>query len=140
MLRCVEPGQRVVVAVWESLDRSDAYPISVDLLLRRAGPAAADALRAPFVLGDIDELVALFGEAGASAVSVDTRNGTARFPSVRSMIEADLRGWLPVMGVFLDDDVIELILTEAEDELREYVTADGTMAFNAPAHIVTAQP
>lgn len=139
MLRCVKPGRRAVVAVWESLERSDAYPISVDLLLRRAGPAAADALRAPFVLGDIDELESLFGEAGASAVSIDTQSGNARFPSVRSMVEADLRGWLPVMGVFLDDDLIELILAEAEDELSEYVTADGTMTFNAPAHIVTAQ-
>ncbi len=127
------------MAVWDSLERSEAYPISVDLLNRRAGPAAADALRAPFVLGDTDELRSLFEEAGASKVSIDTRHGTARFPSVRSMVEADLRGWLPVMGVVLDDDLIELVLAEAEETLSEYVTADGQMVFDAPAHIVTAQ-
>ena len=139
MLRCAKPGSRVTVAVWDSLDRSEAYPISVDLLNRRAGPAAAEALRAPFVLGDTDQLLSLFDEAGASRVTIDTRHGTARFPSVRSMVEADLRGWLPVMGVTLDDDLIEQVLAEAEEALSEYVIADGQMVFDAPAHIVTAQ-
>jgi SAM-dependent methyltransferase len=139
MLRCAKPGRPVVVAVWEALERSEAYPISVDLLDRQAGPAAADALRAPFVVGDTDELRSLFAEAGASAVSIDTQHGTARFPSVRTMVEADLRGWLPVMGVFLDDEVIEAILADAEDAMSGYVTDDGQMVFDAPAHIVTAQ-
>lgn len=139
MLRCAKPGTRVAVVVWEALERSEAYPISVDLLNRRAGPAAADAVRAPFVLGDTDELRSLFEEAGAPAVSIDTQHGTARFPSVRSMVEADLRGWLPLMGVVLDDELIELILAEAEHALSEYVTVDGEMVFDTFAHIVTAQ-
>ncbi len=139
MLRCAKPGARVAVAVWAALERSQAYPILVDLLNRRAGPTAADALRAPFALGDVDELRGLFEKAGASAVSIDTLHGTARFPSVRTMVDADLRGWLPVMGVFLENDLIELILAEAEDALCEYVAIDGEMVFDAPAHIVTAQ-
>jgi len=139
MLRCAKPGAMVVVAVWEALERSEAYPISVDLLDRRAGSAAADALRAPFALGDTNELQGLFHEAGASVVSIETQHGTARFPSVRAMVEADLRGWLPVMGVLLDDDLIGRILTEAEQALSQHVTADGQMVFDAPAHIVTAR-
>jgi SAM-dependent methyltransferase len=140
MLRCAKPGARVVVAVWDSLERSEAFPISVDLLNRHAGAAAADALRAPFVLGDAEELRNVFDQAGASVVSIDTRTGTARFPSVRTMVEADLRGWLPVMGVFLDDVLIEAILDEADEALRDYVTDDGTMVLDATAHLVTAQP
>ncbi len=140
MLRCVRPGGRIAVAVWEALDRSEAYPITVELFRNRAGEAAADALRAPFVLGDTDELRALFDEAGASSIAIETQHGTARFPSVRSMVEADLRGWLPVMGVTLDEPLIEQILTEAEDLLAEFVTAEGTMVFDAPAHVVSASP
>lgn len=139
MFRGAKPGHRIAVAVWDALERSAAYPAAVDLLERLAGPDAADALRAPFVLGDIDELRGLFEQAGASEVSIDTRSGTARFPSVRSMAEADLRGWLPVMGVDLDDALIEAILGEAEDALRDFVTADGAMVFDAPAHVVTAR-
>jgi CheY-like chemotaxis protein len=138
MLRCVKPTGRTAVAVWDALERSEAYPISVELLERRAGGAAADALRAPFVLGDAGVLRELFEAAGASSVSIETHHGTARFPSVRAMVEADLRGWLPVMGVVLEDDLIEQILDEADQVLAEYVSDGGEMVFDAPAHIVTA--
>ncbi|MGB3736926.1 MAG: methyltransferase domain-containing protein [Ilumatobacter sp.] len=139
MLRCTKPAGNVTVAVWDALERSAAYPTSVELLDRRAGSDAANALRAPFVMGDPDDLRALFESAGASAVSINTLTGTARFPSVRTMVEADLRGWLPVMGVVLADELIESILTEAEHALKNYVSETGEMIFDAPAHIVTAQ-
>ena len=54
------------------------------------------------------------------------------------MVEADLRGWLPVMGVSLTEDLIEAILADAEHILAEYVTDDGTVEFSSPAHIVVA--
>ena len=139
MLRCLRPGGLVAVAVWDGLERSEAYPISVDLLERRAGSAAADALRAPFVLGDTGELRGLFEDAGAVVVSMDTQHGTASFPSIRSMVEADLRGWLPVLGVHLDDDVVDSILDAAEDALSAYKTSAGAMVFDTPAHIVVAR-
>ena len=140
MLRCVRPDGRIAVAVWEALDRSEAYPITVEVFRNRAGEAAADALRAPFVLGDTAELWSLFEEAGASSVTIETHHGTARFPSVRSMVEADLRGWLPVMGVTLDEPLIQQILVEAEELLAEFVTDDGTMEFDSPAHVISASP
>jgi hypothetical protein len=71
------------------------------------------------------------------SVGIETVNGAARFPSIKTMVEADLRGWLPVMGVFLDEDQIQSILEEAETALAEYVCAEGDVVFNAPAHIVT---
>jgi hypothetical protein len=45
MLRVLAPGC-LSVAVWESLERSDACPLEVDLLERIAGAPAGDALRA----------------------------------------------------------------------------------------------
>lgn len=139
MLRVLVPGGRMAVAVWESLDNSEAYSLEVALLERLAGPQAADALRAPFVLGERDGLFALFRDAGAVSVDVNSHRVTARFPSIRTMVEADLRGWLPVMGVTLTEKQIEIILTEAQDALGRYVMSNGTMEFDAPGHIVTAQ-
>ncbi|MCP5199535.1 MAG: methyltransferase domain-containing protein [Gammaproteobacteria bacterium] len=139
MLRVLVPGGRFAVAVWDALERSAGYPDLVDLLERRAGRAAADALRAPFVLGDRDALAALFRDAGASTVDVVTHHGTARFPSVRALVEADLRGWLPVMGVELDDDLVESLLAAAEPLLQPYVTPAGTVEFDAPAHLVSGR-
>ena len=122
MVRVLKPGGRLAVAVWDSLDNSDAYPIAVKLLERLAGDDAANALRAPFVLGDKDALVALFEDSGVESVGIETVIGEARFPSIKTMVEADLRGWLPVMGVFLNEDQIQSILEEAETALAEYVT------------------
>ncbi len=139
MLRVAAPGGRLAVAVWDRLESSAAYSIAVDLLERVAGRPAADALRAPFVLGDRAELAALFESAGAASVTIATRTGSARFPSIRTMVEADLRGWLPVMGVVLEEPVIERILTAAEAALASCVAGDGRVVFDASAHIVTGR-
>ena len=136
MLRVLGPGGRLAIAVWDSLDHTPAYAAEVSLLARIAGQRAADALRAPFVLGDQKELEALFASLRQMSFTITTHHGTGRFPSIRSMVEADLRGWLPVMGVSLTEDVIGRILTEAEDTLRPYLAADGRVVFDSPAHIV----
>lgn len=138
MLRCAKEGAKIAIAVWGALDHSEAFPTTVDLLDKRVGSDAADALRAPFVLGDTGELRSIFSNAGARAISIDTQVGTARFPSVRTMFEADLRGWLPLMGVFLDEVVIEELLAEAESRLQSFVDDSGAMVFRVPAHIITA--
>ena len=129
LTRVLAPGGRIAVAVWESLERSEAYPIEVALLEEIAGSQAADALRAPFMLGDRTELVKLFQSAGAASVEATTHRGTARFPSVRTMVEADLRGWLPVMGVVLPEEQIQHVLEQADRALSHYVTAEGVVEF-----------
>lgn len=136
-LRVLVPSGRLAVLVWDSLDHIPAYAAEVALLERVAGRPAADALRAPFVLGDRNDLAALFWDAGVASVEVTTHPGTARFPSARVMVEADLRGWLPVMGVVLSEHQIARILKEAEQVLASYVRPDGTVVFDTSAHIVT---
>lgn len=139
MLRVLAPGGRLAVAVWDSLDNIPAYASEVALLERTAGRRAADALRAPFVLGHPKDLARLFSEAGVASPEITTHHGTAQFPSIRTMVEADLRGWLPVMGVHLAEDQIGRILQEAEQVLSAYATAAGRVAFHLSAHLVTAK-
>jgi ubiquinone/menaquinone biosynthesis C-methylase UbiE len=139
MLRVIVPRGRIAVAVWDSLQNSAAYPIVVELLRRHAGERAANALRAPFTLGDTGKLYRIFEEAGVDDIRIETRRGTARFPSIRTMVEADLRGWLPVMGVALDERQIRRILFEAEEALRSYVNPQNRVEFSSPAHIVTCR-
>jgi SAM-dependent methyltransferase len=138
MLRVLVPAGKVVVAVWDTLEAMPAFAAEVTLIERIAGVAAANALRAPFVLGERREVVSLFKDAGAGSVVLTTHEGTARFPSIRVMVEADLRGWLPVMGVLLSEQQIRQILDEAETELRSYAGPEGPTTFDVRAHIVTA--
>lgn len=140
MLRVLAPGGRLAVAVWDSLENVPAYAAEVKLVQRIAGARAADALRIPFQLGDREELAALFADSGAASVSVATVPGVARFPSVRSVVEAELRGWLPLVGVNLPEEQIQRILAEAEQALRPAVGAEGDgIVFEMPAHVVTGR-
>jgi SAM-dependent methyltransferase len=136
-LRVLKPGGLLAFAVWDSLENIPAYADEVALLQRLVGARAAEALRAPFVLGHRHDLTTLFADAGVATVEVTTEKGVARFPSVRVMVEADLRGWMPVMGVILTEQQIADILEAAEHELSPYVTSDGTTSFETSAHLVT---
>lgn len=138
MLRVLVPQGQLFVVVWDALERIPAYAALVALLERLAGPQAADALRAPFVLGDPARLSELLTMAGADWAVIRTETEMAQFPSIRTMVEADLRGWLPVMGVDLDENQISRILYEAERVLAPYLEPAGTIAFEMRAHIATA--
>lgn len=139
MLRVLTTGGRLVAAVWNTIAHMPAYALEVELLERFAGARAADAVRAPFVLGSHEHLLGMFEAAGASSIAITTETGTARFPSIRVMVEADLRGWLPVVGVILAEDQIGRILLEAEDAFAEYEDSEGTVSFTVSAHIATAE-
>ena len=137
MLRVLKPGGRWAVAVWSSLGQNEAFAAEVALIERMAGQAAAEALRAPFVLGDRKALEAIAESAGAGPVEVAEQTDFGRFPSVRAMMEVELRGWLPIMGVHLSDEKIEAILEEAEQVLGRYYAADGSAVFTSSALIVS---
>lgn len=124
------------VAVWGPLESSPCHRDEAALLERMAGEQAADAVRAPFVLGDRQALASTFADAGVAALRITTQQRAARFPSVRAMVEADLRGWLPVMGVVLSESEIAAILQEAEAALDAYVEETGAVAFPMAAHTV----
>lgn len=54
------------------------------------------------------------------------------------MVETDLRGWLPVMGVILDEETIGRILQEAEHAIAGSPAPDGSVSFEMRAHLATA--
>lgn len=136
MARVLRPGGRLAVAVWDALENTPGYATVTDLLQRLFGDDVADALRAPFALGGLERLTALFDDAGLAGLEVATRRGTARFASIESWMFTDVRGW--TLGDMIDDDQFQLLVAEAEKELRGFVTAGGAVAFDSPAHIVTA--
>lgn len=138
MVRVLKPEGTLVVAVWASLASTPAYAAEAELFHRLAGPEAGNAVRAPYALGDADTLATLLRRNGLARPDVRTVRGEARFASIRVMVEADLRGWLPVMGVHLAEAQIENILLEAQAALGPFETADGVI-FEAPALIASAR-
>lgn len=139
MVRVLVPGGHLAIAVWDSLDNIPAYAAEVALLERTAGSLAAAALSAPFVLGKREDLDTLMREAGVTSAEIKTYPGTAQFPNIRTFVEADLRGWLPIMGVTLSEEQIAIILQAAEQDLNAYVTAAGRVSFPLSAQLITAR-
>lgn len=136
MLRVLRPGGRMAVAVWDSVERTPGYAAVIEILERLFGRRVADALRAPFGLGDLTALRALFGNAGFADLEIRTREGTARFPSIRTWMHTDVKGW--TLADLLDDAQFERLVEEAEKTLCALVASDGTVAFAVPAHIASA--
>jgi SAM-dependent methyltransferase len=139
MMRVLVPGGRLAVAVWASLADTPAYAAEVDLVDRLVGGAAADVLRAPFALGEPEQLVRLCRAAGITGATIALEQGRGRFPSIRSMVEVDVRGWLTLMGVVLEERQIAEILRQAEPVLKPFVVQDGSgVTFSSPALLLTA--
>ena len=138
MRRVLVPGGRLVVAVWDCLDNIPAYAALVALLERQAGTRAANALRAPFVLGNRQRLANVFVDGGVTPTDIAVHPGTAQFPSLSAMVDAELRGWLPVMGVVLAERQMAPILQQAHQVLGSFVTVEGRLVFALPALLVLA--
>jgi ubiquinone/menaquinone biosynthesis C-methylase UbiE len=136
MLRVLKPGGRLAVAVWDRLEASPGYAAMAALLQRLFSERAAAALRAPFAVGDPSELRALFAAAGMPEVEIATEAGTARFPSIGSWVHTDVKGW--TLADLIDDAQYRQLLRAAQTELKRFARPDGTVAFVAPAQIVTA--
>lgn len=137
MRRVVGPGGKVAVAVWGSLDKTPGYAAMVALLEQLFGASVADKLRAPYILGDVDALHALCAAAGMPDAQLATHTGTARFPSLQQWVYTDIKGW--TLADDINDAQYTRLLQAAEEGLQQFVTPEGTVEFDAPAHIITVE-
>lgn len=55
------------------------------------------------------------------------------------MLEPELRGWLPVMGVHLDETVIDSILQEWVLRHAAHTTIGGKVVVGISAHVISAR-
>lgn len=137
MARVLKPNGRLAVAVWDSLENTPGYAAMTNLLQRLFDDEVANALRAPYVLGDPQAFRSLFIDAGFADVTLITIAGTARFPSLKSWMYTDIKGW--TLANDLNDVQFDRLQREAELALVDFVREDGSVRFAAPAHILAAR-
>lgn len=137
MMRVLRPGGRLAVAVCDTLDHSPGYNALASLLQRLFGREVADAFRAPFMLGDPAQLLALADEAGIEGAEARQRDGTVRFASIDAMISTE-RACIYTLGGLLDDAQFEVLLREAKQKLQPFTDEGGKVIFSMPALILTA--
>lgn len=137
MERVVRPGGAVAVAVWDSLAATPGYAVVAQILDELFGAEAAKSIQAPYSLGDKNKLAALFAATGLDDVTVHTMMGTARFDSIESWIFTDIKGW--TLADVIDDEGYERFRECALEKLDRFVQPNGSVAFDAPGHIVVAK-
>ena len=138
MLRVLRPGGRFAIAVWSALEDNPGFAAKVAILESLAGKRAADALRAPFVLGDGERLLEMARAAGAVDAALRSVPGEAVFSSIDDFVDAELRGWLPVMGVELDEPTIARIRERCHQRLGHYRDGGrGRFTMPTSAHLLT---
>ena len=135
MRRVIGAGGRAAVAVWDRVENSPGYAAMVELIDRMFGEVAADALRAPFSLGDLGGLNSLLQSAGWGEAAITRRIGTARFASITEWVRMDVRGW--TLADMIDDDQYEALVRAANKELVRFAGPDGAVTFAAPGHIIS---
>ena len=139
IFRVLKPGGSLAIAVWNSVEQNPAYADIVSVLQEQVGTAAADALRLPYSLGKTQEVTAVLDISGFTGITVERKVESARFPSSRHMVEAELRGWLPLFDIFLSDAEIKNVLVESDKTLSKYANSSGEAIFPTSAHIITAR-
>ena len=138
MFRVLKPGGTLAIAVWRSVEHNPAYGDIIAVLEEQVGTAAADALRLPYSLGDAGSVTAVLENSGFTDITVKEKVETARFPSSRQMVEAELRGWLPLFDIILSENEIDGILVQSDRTLGKYSGQSGEAAFSTSAHVFTA--
>ncbi len=136
MSRVLRPGGVIAVAVWDTLEATPGYAVMAQILDDLFGPKAARSLQAPYALGDKKKLASLFAAAGTENATIRTVVGTARFASIESWIYTDIKGW--TLADIIDEEGYERLRRYAPKKLGRFVLPDGSVEFDAPAHIVTA--
>ena len=139
MFRVLKPGGWLAVSVWDNVESNPAYGDIGALMDEQVSTEAGDALRLPYSLGNAEEVTSFFKAAGFRSVFSETPTEQARFPGTRTMVEAELRGWLPLFGIHLDEDKIADVLMRSDEKLARYADASGKAVFPTSAHVITAQ-
>ena len=116
-------SNRAVVAVWDSIERSDGYFAMQELFRSELGNDAASSLDAPFAMGRDGALKDVFEDAKIPDVEYRSIRGTGRFDSISQWVTTEVRGW--TLGNSVSDDQLDNLIGVAEDTLGRFATDQG---------------
>jgi ubiquinone/menaquinone biosynthesis C-methylase UbiE len=142
MRRVVTERGRVLISVWEGLDRHPFYQTLHNVIRQRVGMSA---LQEIFVLGDADDLCSRAYEAGFRKVDIKPFSLTARFPNPEAFIAGEIEvdtAAIPSMQ-YLDSKAREAIVTaitkDMQSPLKDLIS-DNHVVIPFHGRIITARP
>jgi len=140
MRRVIIESGRVLVSIWQSLDRHPFYRTLHEVIQRRLGMSA---LQDIFALGSADKLRELALGAGFRRVEIEPFSLTARFPNPDAFIAGEVEvdtAAIPVMQ-HLDAQARQAIVAAITEDMRsplKQVTSGNHVVLPFHGHIVRA--
>ena len=133
MIRVLKPGGLLVFNVWDKLEENPGFLARTVFWEKVVGDKARD--EAPYTLGDKEILTGLLGACGISNAKIETRTGTAQYPSIRDWMRVTAKGW--TQDELFDNETYERMVLEAQTVFSQFERSDGTVSFPTLAHVVT---
>jgi ubiquinone/menaquinone biosynthesis C-methylase UbiE len=87
MHRVLKTGGRVILSVWQAIDRHPFYQTIHEVTQRHLGKSSVQAV---FSLGDVDELRKLLTDSGFRHITIESVSITARFPQPEEFLAWEL--------------------------------------------------
>jgi ubiquinone/menaquinone biosynthesis C-methylase UbiE len=139
MNRVLVSGGRLGLMVWQGIQYTPGFSALTAALALHVSSDAAGIMRAPFALGEAEQLRSLVSAAGFRDVTIQSVAGTVRFPSVSRFVKDYVRG-SPLSGYVarVSDESRAALVSEVGKALTSYVAGDA-LTFPIKAHLASAK-
>ncbi len=136
MFRALKPGGRVGLGVFRTPEFVPSFACLIKALEKHVGPAAADFMRAPFVMESVAQMRGLFEQAGFSEIEVAIRVGTLRYPSIEHLVRYET---LNMSEPEIHTPRMQAALTREMETLAEANVDDFGAVFPVQQFVVVAK-
>ena len=139
MHRLLVPDGRVGVMVWRGIEHSPGFQVLAAALERHVSAEAGGIMRAPFSLGEAEELRILIAGAGFREITIQPTAGTVRFASVARLVQDYAAGSPLASHVAKVPDEARAALVSQVGEALQSCVVGGVLPFPIGAHLASAK-
>ncbi len=136
MYRALKPGGRVGLNVFRTPEFVPSFAFLIEALEKCVGSAAAEFMRAPFVMESVAEMRALFAQAEFREIEVTIRVGELRYPSIEHLVRYET---LNMSEPAIHTPEVQSALTREMEQLAEAHVDDQGVIFPVQQFVVTAE-
>ena len=136
MYRALKPGGRVGLNVFRTPEFVPSFAYFIEALEKHAGPAAAEFMRAPFVMESVAQMRSLFEQAGFIDIEVVIRIDTLRYPAVEHLVRYET---LNMSEPKIHTSQMQEALTREMETLAEANVDDHGVVFPVQQFVVVAR-
>ena len=136
MYRALKPGGRVGLNVFRTPEHNPGFEYLITALDKHAGKEAAEFMRTPFTMNSVEQMRALFEQAGFKDIRVVIRVDTLRYPSVAHQVRYET---LNIPDPAIHTAAMQEALTREMSTLVKAYVDDQGVVFPAQDFVVAAR-